>query len=448
VIEKIIKVKSFLLLFAFVLSPIIFPQNIDSLDQSRLYPFVVDSIKITGNETTEKFIILRELNFSIGDTLTYNNSYYNRERVYSLGIFNHVNFIPTVIDNKRILNIEVEESWYIYPIPYLDLKGENSDKLSYGMYLRLKNFRGRNEDLTALISFGYDPAFYLSYYNPNITGTENIFFGSTVGYSDVSNKSQTAAKLYGQDFSQKYISVHLLAGKRFDLFNSLYLSSGFSYIETPFFIPGINASNNRIDNLFNIGLGFGHDTRDLSQFPKDGIYSSLNYSWKGLGIDNINYSVASIDFREYRKLFGDLITKWRLASRFTFGDNIPYYDYSVIGFSEKIRGHYSKRSEGNDYYFGSIEFYYPIIEELNIDLTFIPIIPDQLLSYRVGLYTQIFAETGMAKLKSEPFALNRFNSGYGIGITCLILPYQILRVEVAFDENMKSQLILNLGISF
>ena len=431
-----------------VFSSIIFPQNIDSLNQSKLYPFIVDSIRISGNETTEEFIILRELNFGIGDTLTQANSYYNRERVYSLGIFNRVYFNPTIVDNKRILKIEVEESWYIYPIPYLELRGDNSDRLSYGVFLRLKNFRGRNEDLTALIALGYDPTFYLSYYNPNFTGSENIFFRSTASYSDVSNKSQTAEKLYGQNFSQKYITVNFLAGKRFDLFNRLYLSSGFSYIETPFFISGITASNDRIDNVVNIGIGYEHDTRDLSQFPKDGIYSNLNYTVKGLGFDDISYSVAWIDFREYRKIFESLICKWRFASRFTFGDNVPYYDYSILGTNEKVRGHYTKKFEGNDYYFGSIEFYYPIIEELNVDLTFIPIIPDQLLSYRVGLYTQIFAETGMAKLKSEPFALNRFNSGYGLGITCLILPYQILRVEAAFDEYMNSQLILDLGISF
>ncbi len=432
----------------FVSSAIIYPRNVDSLDHSKLYPFIVDSIKITGNEITEEFIILRELTFNVGDTLTQSLSFYNRERVYSLGIFNQVHFNPSRIDSINILNIAVEESWYIYPIPYLELKGDNSDRLSYGVYLRLKNFRGRNEDLTALIAFGYDPSFYLSYYNPNIIGTENIFFGSTVGYSDISNKSQTAANLYGQNFSQKYINIHLLAGKRFDLFNRLYVSGGFSYIETPFFIPGISASNDRIDNLVDIGIGYIHDTRDLSQFPKDGIYSSLNYTLKGFGIDDINYSVASFDFREYRKVFGELITKWRFTSRFTFGDKIPYYDYSILGANEKVRGHYSKKFEGNDYYLGSLEFYYPIIEEWNIDLTFIPIIPDQLLSYRVGFYTQIFAETGLAKLKGEPLALNRLNSGYGFGITCLILPYQILRVEVAFNENMNSQIILNLGISF
>lgn len=73
-----------------VFSSIIFSQNIDSINYSKLYPFVVDSIRIIGNKTTEEFIILQEINFSIGDTLTEQSAHYNRERVYSLGIFNKV----------------------------------------------------------------------------------------------------------------------------------------------------------------------------------------------------------------------------------------------------------------------------------------------------------------------------------------------------------------------
>ena len=77
-----------------------------------------------------------------------------------------------------------------------------------------------------------------------------------------------------------------------------------------------------------------------------------------------------------------------------------------------------------------------------------PIIPNQLLNYRIGFYTQLFAETALARFKDQPFALNRFNSGYGFGLTFLVLPYQILRVEVAFNEKFESQLVLDLGISF
>jgi len=431
-----------------VFSALNFPQSTDSLFNSELYPFIVDSIKLSGNKTTENFIILRELNFSIGDTLTQQNSIYNRERVYSLGIFNQVYFVPTIVDAKKILTIVLEEGWYIYPIPVIQAKENDLNKLSYGMYLKIKNFRGRNEDLTAGFALGYDPTFYLSYYNPNIIGKENLFINSSISYSDVTNKSPTAENLYGNSFSQNVIGAHLSIGKRFGLFNRLYINGGYSYIETPFYIPGINASNDRIDNLVSLGIGFEHDTRDLKQFPKNGIYSSLIYSLRGLGFDNINYSIAWIDFREYRKIFDGLVGKWRVASRFTFGDDVPYYDYSIIGNDEKIRGHYFEKFEGDDYFIASAEIYYPIIEELNVDLTFIPIIPDQLLSYRIGFYAQIFAETGFAKYREDPISINRFNSGYGAGLTFLLLPYSIIRLEVAFNEQFNSQFIIDFGISF
>lgn len=442
------KLIKYLTQFVIVFSSLVYPQSTDSLFQSQLYPFIVDSIRIIGNETTEEFIILRELNFSIGDTLTRKSSIYNRERVYSLGIFNHVYFIPTIIDNKNILTIEIEEGWYIYPIPVISAHENDLNKLSYGMYLKIKNFRGRNEDFTAGFALGYDPTFYFDYFNPNIIGKENLFINFTTSYSDVSNKSPAAENLYGNSFTQRFIGAQFTMGKRFGLFNKLYLTTGYNYIETPFYIPGINASNDRIDNLAILGIGFEHDTRDLKQFPRDGIYSSLIYSLKGLGFDDIKYSVAAIDFREYRTLFAELTAKWRFASRFTFGEDVPYYDNSIIGTSEKIRGHYLEKFEGDDYYITSLEFYYPIIEELNIDLTFIPIIPDELLSYRIGFYTQIFAETGLAKYKEDPFAINQFNSGHGFGITFLVLPYAILRTELAFNEQFDSQLIFDLGISF
>lgn len=431
-----------------VFSSLNYSQSTDSLFNSELYPFIVDSINLSGNETTEDFIILRELNFSIGDTLTQQNSIYNRERVYSLGIFNHVYFIPTIIDAKRILTIQIEEGWYIYPIPVIQATENDLNKLSYGMYLKLKNFRGRNEDITAYFLLGYDPTFGLNYYNPNIIGKENIFINSGISYSDVTNKSPTAEKINGSNFTQNVVGARFTVGKRFGLFNRLYINSGYTYIETPFYIPGINASNNRIDNLVELGIGFEHDTRDLVQFPKNGIYSSLNYTAKGLGFDDISYGVAGIDFRKYQKVYDGLVGKWRFVSRFTFGDNVPYYDYSIIGTGEKIRGHYFEKFEGDDYYLTSVEFYYPIIEELNIDLSFIPIIPDKLLSYRIGFYTQIFAETGLAKYKDDALAINKFNSGYGLGLTFLILPYSILRVEVAFNEQLKSQFIFDLGVSF
>lgn len=428
-------------------SVIIYAQKFDSLQTSNLYPIIVDSILIFGNNTTEEFIITRELTFSKGDTLDQAKAFYNRERIYSLGIFNQVYVIPEIIDDKNLVKIIVEEGWYIYPIPFVDIKEDDFDKITYGIFFRWKNFRGRNEDLTASAAFGYDPAFFINYYNPNLIGNENFFLRFNTGFATITNKSPIAEELYGQSFEQDFVVAQITFGKRFGLFNRLAFSVGYNNIETPFYIPGVNASDDRIDNLLIAGLGYQHDTRDLAQFPKNGIYSNIDFSVKGFGIDNVSYAVGYLDFREYRKVFERLISKWRIASRMTFGD-APHYDESILGLQDKIRGHYFDKYEADDYYLGSLELYYPIIEEIDLDLTFIPIIPDQLLSYRLGFFLQVFAETGLAKNKSEPFMINNLVSGYGIGISFLFLPYQVFRAEVGIDEYQNVEFIIGLGISF
>ena len=435
------------LLFS-ILNIKIFSQSPDTSKGLNLYPFIVDSIKINGNDITEDFIILRELSFSKGDTLTKDIAFYNRERIYSLGIFNRVNLVPEKINKKNILNINVEESWYIYPIPFIDAKENDISKLSYGLYLKIKNFRGRNEELGTAFSLGYDPSFQIYYRSPSLIDAKNVYLELKTGYSDVTNKSPTAEFLYGSQFSQKYIYFQFMIGRRFGLFHRLYLTSSYNYIETPFYIPKINASNDRIDNRIDLGFGYEYDTRDLIQFPKNGIYTNLQYTFKGLGINDINYGVGWIDFREYRNLFDKLVAKWRLASRLTVGNNVPYYDYSILGLEDRIRGHFTQKIEGDNYYFAGLEFNYPIIEEIHLNLKFIPIIPDKLLSYRIGFYTQMFIETGAAQIKGQPFTFSNFKSGYGAGFTLLILPYNVLRVDFALNEYKKFETILTLGISY
>ncbi|MEO8398776.1 MAG: POTRA domain-containing protein, partial [Ignavibacteriaceae bacterium] len=123
--------------------------------------FIVDSIEVNGNEITEKEIILRELTFEKGDTVSARTLSYNRERVYSLGIFTNVNISKNTIENVNVVDISVKEGWYIYPIPLFQLKDGDWEKISYGFDVQLKNFRGRNENLRARSLFGYNKSFLL-----------------------------------------------------------------------------------------------------------------------------------------------------------------------------------------------------------------------------------------------------------------------------------------------
>ncbi len=255
--------------------------------------------------------------------------------------------------------------------------------------------------------------------------------------------------LYGSQFEQETFVSRIQFGKRFGNYHWLYLNTGFDYIETPFYIEGINASNSRIDRTLIAGLGYLYDTRDLTLYATEGIYSLLGFEYKGFGIDDINYYVVDIDFREYRKIFNKLTAKWRLTARHTGGELVPYYDYSFIGFSDRVRGYFhGDEQEGNDRFLGSIEFNYPIVSEARIDLYFIPLLPRSLLSYRFSLIGELFADTGATRDEGDPWTIKSFDSGYGTGISLLLLPYFICRFEFAINDNARTEWIFDLGASF
>ena len=428
-------------------STIIKGMNTDTLFYKGNYSVVIDSIVIEGNDITENYIILRELTFKTGDTLNPKLASYNRERIYSLDIFNEVKLKPFEYENKNFLLITIEESWYIYPIPFITLKDRDWSKLSYGLRLRLKNFRGRNETLSGIFGLGYDPSFNFFYTNPNLVYSLDLFASLQLGYAEINNESKIAEELADNDFTQKLYYGKFIFGKRFGLYHRLSVSLGLDYIETPFYIKGISASNQRIDRTIILGFTYNYDTRDLAQYATNGIFALVNYEFKGMGINNVDYKISYLDFREYRRLFGDLTGKWRFATRHTNG-KVPFYDNSFIGLRERLRGHWTDLQEGNDYYVGSLEFNYYILSDYRLNLYFIPWLPKSLLSYRVGLVGELFVDTGTTRFNGQPLTLKQFNTGYGTGISILFLPYFISRLEFALNEIGNSEFIFDLSASF
>ena len=423
-------------------------QEPDSLNFQDQKFFKVDSIEIIGNKTTKPDVILREMTFGPGDTVSMGDLEYNRNRIYSLGIFTKVQLIPNVINGTDYVIVAVEESWYIYPIPFVEFKDRDWSKISYGMDIVVKNFRGLNETLRLRGAFGYDPSIFLLYDHPYLFRGNNTSLSASLYYQNSKNKSMYAAQLFGSDFDQKIINGEIDLTRHFGVFNKITVNAGYEYVESPRYIPGISASDSRIDRQFYAGAGYIHDTRDLAQYPKEGIFGLVNLQFKGMGLDGINYEVLNLDFREYREMFKKLLFKWRVATRYTFGKKVPFYDFSFIGYNERIRGHYNEQLEGNATYIGSVELNYPIINDLNVSLNFVPLIPKELLSYRVAFYLELFSDTGAAFLRGEPFSLKKFNSGYGAGLTLLLLPYSSVRIEYALDENFNHEWIFGLGTSF
>jgi outer membrane protein assembly factor BamA len=409
---------------------------------------VADSIKIIGNEITEEYIILRELTFEIGDSVTSSSLQFNRERIFSLGLFSKVNIFPKQNNSNTIIIIEVSETWFIYPIPFIRSDGSKERKYTYGINLTMKNFRGRNEDLKAIIGFGYDPFAAIIYDNPAIDFENALGLSFSFVFVNANNKSSAAKKLFGSNFKNKFYSFNVTSYKRLNQFNLIFGQIGFDYIKTPEKIfSGSSASGSNIDRTISLGAGYIFDSRDLKQFADNGLSTSIHFRHKGFGINNINYNILKLNFRQYQRLFEPLNAKWKAALRHTFGSRIPYYDYSYLGYDEYVRGHSQNIREGNNYLIASVEFSYPIVKEFDFKIK-LPLIPERLTSARIGIFITAFADAGNSFGNKGGIRLKEFYSGYGLGITFLILPFNAIRFEFAVNDKRKTEFLIGSGFAF
>lgn len=437
--------KLYISIILFCLSSFIYG-NI-SVDKDSTKTIKIDSIKIIGNEKTEEHIILRELNFKIGDIVSQKQIEFNEERVFSLGIFNKVNF--NIFSNKglNVLEITVEESWYIYPLPFLKLRENSFKRSSYGLNLLYKNFRGRNESIWALVTFGYDPTYQIQYYNPVLITGKNLSFGFSLGYTDLANRSIQSELLNGDVFSYNYIFGNILLGYWLNQYNILTATTIYEYIEMPNTVSQLTASKENIDRIYSFGLNYELDNRNLKQFSNEGTFANANITHKGFGINDISYNILKVDVRKYNLVTGDLAVKWRGLLRSTFGKSIPFYALSLLGDDEYIRGHRFDKREGNNYLLTSLEINYPLIKEWNFSID-LPLLPQSLTSARIGLFANLFVDSGTTFDNDEPILARALDSGWGFGFTLLVLPYNAFRFEYAFNEQNQGEFIIETGFSF
>lgn len=236
--------------------------------------------------------------------------------------------------------------------------------------------------------------------------------------------------------------------KRIDQFNLFSLAPSYSYIETDVpIIENITASSKSIDRVFSLSAEYVFDSRDLKQFPHTGVFSSFQITHNGFGLGGISYNTLQVDFRQYNQLIKDVTARWRTTYRGAFGKQVPYYDYSFFGYRDYVRGHREDDMEGLQYFLGSVEMSYAIVNEWHFSLD-LPLLPKSLTSARIGVNFNIFADAGVTFDKFKEMRFNSFVSGYGVGLNVLFLPYNSIRFEYALNEYMNGELLVGLGFSF
>jgi outer membrane protein assembly factor BamA len=417
----------------------------DSLHFAVVEPFFVDTIIVSGNEKTKDYVILDEMTIKPWTIATPALIEFDKQRIYSLSLFTHVEILGDTLGGKHLLIVELGERWFLIPQVIFGFRDGDPKKPYYGGGFLENNFKGRNQKLSGAIIFGYNPSIGFSFRDPLIDRDHRLFFSSSISYSRIRNKSAIESEISG-DFDEDHYNANITLGKRFTLFESFAVNLGLDIVQIDSYSPERTASPDGKDAYIYAAGSYANDTRDLREYPASGYFVNFFLTKYGFGESAVSYSRFGTDLRTYIPLPFDFTIAGRTYGSFAFGTFVPSYGRAFFGYGEKIRGYYNDVIEGDDLVGATVEVHWPLLPSRTIHFTAINL-PEAFSFWRFGISLALFADAGTAWFRGTPVSFNSFASGYGGGVHFL-LPYSVLmRVEYAWNDYGDGQFILDFRTS-
>lgn len=402
---------------------------------------IIKKMIFVGNEKTREIVLRREMKTKVGDRLDKQKLEEDRKRLMNLQLFNRVMFNPMQADDGVILLVIVAERWFVFPYPIFFFNEHEWKKVSYGAGLVHQNFRGMNILLDGSFWLGYNPGMSMYYSNPWI-GAKNFFTKIRIFSNKVKSKS-----LEFERFNETHRGIDVIFGRRWGYHTYFALNAGYQQLSVPDAFKGATVSGSGIDRLPSLGFAFRYDTRDLFQYPKSGLRFDAYVTQTGFS-NNINFIRYGIDARVYKPLLSGASLALRSSFDLSRG-HIPVYGKTFIGYSERVRGYFNARGEGDNRAILEAELRVPILPIRYFDLG------DK--AYLLGPYGNnlpfgisagLFYDAGAVWNQSEILRKSDFLKGFGAGLH-LHVPYvDVLRLEYAFDEEKNGQFIFDIGVYF
>ena len=429
----------------------------------------VSDIIITGNQVTDDDIILRDMSLKKGSTFTLKKYSDDLLNIYNLALFTKVDILPVPQTGKDLLlNIDVQERWFIIPLPIVGMEDGEWKKVWAGLNIRWDNFRGRNESVNLMFRVFYNPAVSFGYFVPWIGKTLHLFGSITGSWSRTRNRSLIAVgresgsgtlNYEDENFENINYNAGMTIGKTFKRDYSLYTTYTYNYLKVTKNAPGRTLSEDGIDKYLSVGAGFIYDSRDIYEYATKGDYLRTAYTRYGMLDKEIDFGRFTIENQSFipipitKNYYFTIASK--LYTSIAMGPVIPYYNHEYLGYSEDyVRGWKGKAYEGENVFTVYNELRIPILKPRYIKAKNIMIVKDlpviKNLDLRYGLYFTLIYDIGTVWYKSENIYEKRFISGAGIGLN-FIAPFgYALRAEwvARLDRPIIGQIGLILGTKF
>ena len=440
--------------------------NIDSDARIKVH-----QIEIIGNKITKPYILLREIQFKQGDSITFSNLSYQlnlaRQQVYNTTLFSEVSIVPVITSPSQMnIRVTVKERWYMYPLPQFQPVDRNLNewlvkqhgdlsRVNYGIKFVDYNLTGRRDVLRIYLLNGYTKNLSFSYAQPftNKALTNGFSIGAgyskskEIAYKTSFNNRLNFLKTNNYITNTSYISVGYSIRKAIktrQLFNITYTKASVndsvvSKLYNPDYFKNSSTSKSFID------LAYTYQFTDVNNviYPLKGITALLIVGKRGFGFTGgINmFSIEGV-YNVYHDFNKNWFGSVQLSGKIKLPFNQPYFNQKALGYGENYL-------RGMEYYVVDGAAYGLIKSTLKKKLVSfsipLPIRSTYLSAIPFAIYAKSFADFGYAYNKTiyETAFNNKLLYTGGVGID-IVTFYDIhFKLEYSFNQLSKNGLFLH-----
>jgi outer membrane protein assembly factor BamA len=439
-----------------------FSQNIE---------LVINNIQISGNKTTRENVILRELTFRKGDTVSVSNLEQiinrSRENILNTSLFNYVTIKTVSFTDMLDVTIQVEERWYTWPsviLKYDDrnfsawLKAKDLSKSKIGFSVEQYNCFGRRENLKFSFLFGYAKQFSISYRNIALDKNRRHFIGVNIEltrqdeiiYNTINNEPSNYRNNFQPVFERRKYTLNYLFRPHINDLHNFYLNY-FDYKVSDTIVklnPDFLTRDKGNMKCYTIDYVYSDDKRDNRAYPLKGSYFEILIGQTvSVPLSKTTFSSTVIipGFYKYFEINRNLYYALGINLKLSFNNSYSYFYSKAVGYNYNLHGFEYNTIEGQHFLLFKNLVKIAVLKPRVTEIHFIPLPKFNKIHY--ALYFNIFTDCGYVankyKTPDNSYA-NKFLISAGTGIDLVTYYDLTLRADYAINGFGKSGFYIHL----
>jgi len=421
---------------------------------------IINNIIISGNKVSRESVVLRELTFKEGDTLSIEQLEIkmeaSRTNLLNTSLFNYVFVNDSTKGNLSNIYVDVEERWYIWPVVDLVFEDRNIStwirhpdwsRFSFGFGINIENVRGLNEKLKVSARVGYQRGLNFSYSNIALDKAKRHLFGFGAGYNMVhtssfktENNKPEYITLENEPTRENYSgSISYLYRPHLHEFHLVNLAYDHTKISDTLLTlnPDYWNDNNTRHNTITASYTYASDYRDSRVYPLKGTLWSLAPTISS----EINSGYISGALFSKVNTYLPLSRRWfyagELSAKLSVANKNTYVADKALGYgTDYLRGYEDYVMDGQHFLLFKNTLRFMLIPTKTVEIKWLSALY-KFNKIHFTVYANVFADCGYSYNKNVSPTNNLQNvflySG-GAGIDFVTYYDIVLRVDYSVNK--------------